>query len=174
MPTGVSSPNATPVAEHEITAALVAGLLQDQHPDLAALPLRPVDAGWDNAMFRLGDDLAVRLPRRAAAADLIVHEQTWLPGLAGQLTLPIAVPRRIGIPGRGYPWRWSVVPWLTGEPADEHPPLDSQAGAYGEFLRSLHVPAPADAPVNPVRGVPLRDRAAVVSARLERLTGKPD
>src|SRR5215216_4629259 len=93
----------TPAAEFAIDSALVAGLLADQHPDLAPLPLHAIDAGWDNALFRLGDQLAVRLPRRAIAAPLIINEQTWLPRLSDQLTLPIPAPIRIGAPARGYP-----------------------------------------------------------------------
>jgi aminoglycoside phosphotransferase (APT) family kinase protein len=161
----------TPTAEHSIDDALVAGLLAEQHPDLAHLPLRAIDAGWDNALFRLGDQLAVRLPRRALAAPLIVHEQTWLPRLAAQLPLPIPAPTRTGAPARGYPWHWSVVPWLPGEAADQHPPDSSQASAFAAFLRALHTPAPDDAPINPVRGCPLHERAPFAEARLERLSG---
>jgi aminoglycoside phosphotransferase (APT) family kinase protein len=106
---GASALTGTPPAEFAIDSAFVAGLLADQHPDLAHLPLRAIDAGWDNALFRLGDHLAVRLPRRAAAAPLIAHEQRWLPRLADQLTLPVPAPYRIGTPARGYPWHWSVV-----------------------------------------------------------------
>ena len=159
----------TPQAEHAIDAALVAGLLADQHADLAHLPLREVDSGWDNALFRLGDELAVRLPRRAAAASLIVHEQEWLPQLAGDLPLPVPVPVRRGEPGRGYPWRWSVVRWLHGAPADRAAPDTSQAEPFAAFLRALHRPAPPSAPANPVRGVPLAQRAAVAEARMRRL-----
>jgi aminoglycoside phosphotransferase (APT) family kinase protein len=159
----------TPVAEFAIDSVFVAELLADQHPDLAHLPLRVVDAGWDNAMFRLGDHLAVRLPRRAAAAPLIAHEQIWLPRLADQLALPVPVPYRIGTPARGYPWHWSVVPWLPGMAADQNEPHASQARPFATFLRSLHLPAPADAPTNPVRGVSLRQRAALVEARMHRL-----
>jgi aminoglycoside phosphotransferase (APT) family kinase protein len=170
MDAGGASPSiGTPVAEFAIDSAFVSGLLADQHPDLAHLPLRVVDAGWDNALFRLGDHLAVRLPRRAAAAPLIAHEQTWLPRLAEQLSLPVPAPYRIGIPARGYPWRWSVAPWLKGLAADQHEPHASQAQLFAAFLRSLHVPAPADAPTNPVRGGPLRQRAAVVEERMQRL-----
>lgn len=166
--------NATPAAEVEIDSALVSGLLADQHPDLAHLSLQVVDAGWDNTMFRLGDDLSVRLPRRTVAANLITHEQTWLPHLAGRLNLPIPIPHRIGIPGRGYPWHWSVLPWLTGEAADQVEPHSSQAQRFAEFLRALHIPAPANAPVNLVRGVPLRDRAAATEARMQRLATTTD
>jgi aminoglycoside phosphotransferase (APT) family kinase protein len=160
------------VAEFAIDSAFVSSLLAEQHPDLAHLPLREIDAGWDNAMFRLGDHLAVRLPRRTAAAPLIAHEQTWLPLLAPQLTLPIPAPYRVGVPARGYPWRWSVLPWLDGAPADQHEPHASQAGAFAAFLRSLHRPAPPDAPTNAVRGVALQQRAAAVEARLQRIAGK--
>lgn len=160
----------TPAAEHLIDAALVARLLADQHPDLAALPLQAVDAGWDNALFRLGDQLAVRLPRRAAAATLIAHEQRWLPHLANRLALPVPVPCRTGNAGRGYPWRWSIQSWLPGHAADLHPPAPAQAAAFAAFLRSLHRPAPPDAPINPVRGGRLRERAPFAEKRLGRLS----
>ncbi len=161
----------TPVAEFAIDSAFVAGLLADQHPDLADLPLQEMDAGWDNALFRLGEHLAVRLPRRAASAPLIAREQTWLPRLADQLALPVPVPYRLGTPARGYPWHWSVVPWLPGIAADQHAPAAAQAQPFAAFLRSLHRPAPADAPTNTARGVPLHQRAAVVEARMHRLAG---
>ena len=169
---GPSTSSGTPVAEFKIDSALVSALLALQHPDLAQLPLEPADVGWDNAMFRLGDRLAVRLPRRAAAASLILHEQTWLPRLANQLSLPIPVPYRIGTPALGYPCHWSVLPWLRGTPADLNEPDASQALPFGNFLRSLHVSAPEDAPVNPVRGGPLTQRAAVVEERLHRVAMK--
>jgi aminoglycoside phosphotransferase (APT) family kinase protein len=170
MDTTQTSPSTgTPTAEFAFDGTFVVRLLTDQHPDLAHLPIQEVDAGWDNALFRLSDHLAVRLPRRAIAAPLILHEQRWLPHLAAQLTLPIPAPLRVGIPALGYPWHWSVVPWLIGRAADQHAPDAAQAQPFAAFLRSLHVPAPADVPANPFRGVPLQQRAAVVEARMQRL-----
>lgn len=162
----------TPAAEFELDTSFVARLLAAQHPDLAHFPVQPVEAGWDNAMFRLGSDLAVRLPRRAIAAQLIIHEQTWLAHLADQLPLPVPAPYRIGIPALGYPWYWSVVPWLAGSTADQHGPAASQALPFAGFLRSLHVAAPVDAPPNPVRGVPLRLRATAIEERFHRIARK--
>ena len=159
----------TPDAEVELPPDLVAALLADQHPDLARLPLELVEAGWDNAMFRLGDGLALRFPRRALAAPLIVHEQTWLPGLADRLPVPVPVPVRVGTPGRGYPWAWSIVRWLPGASADAQKLPAECAARIGDFLRALHVPAPNDAPHNPVRGVPLASRVATVEPRIQRL-----
>lgn len=159
----------TPEAEVEIDADLVRALLGQQHPQLAALPLEPVDAGWDNAMFRLGESLCVRLPRRELAARLIVHEQTWLPRLARRLPVDLPEPRHVGRPGRGYPWHWSIVPWLSGATADRTPLPASQAGPLARFLAALHMPAPAEAPTNTFRGVPLQARASGVEARLRRL-----
>jgi aminoglycoside phosphotransferase (APT) family kinase protein len=163
------APIGTPAAEHVIDTDLVGRLLADQHPDLAQLPLAAIDAGWDNAMFRLGDRLVVRLPRRAAGAPLITHEQRWLPQLADRLALPIPVPYRTGMPACGYPWNWSILPWLPGEAADQQPPLPDQATPFAAFLRSLHTSAPADAPRNAVRGGPLRERAPFAEQRLQRL-----
>ena len=159
----------TPPAEVAIGADLVRALLREQHSDLAALPLEAIDAGFDNAIYRLGDRLAVRLPRRSIAAALIEREQAWLPGLAARLPLPVPAPVRVGAPGAGYPWRWSVVPWLAGEAADLAPPAASQAPVLGRFLARLHGPAPADAPRNPFRGVALAQRADAVAERMARL-----
>lgn len=161
-------PASTPPAEIDLSAALVRELLVLQHPDLAELPLELLANGWDNVLFRLGDDLVVRLPRRALAAALVEHEQTWLPLLAPRLPLPIPAPTHIGVPALGYPWRWSVVPYLPGEIAADVPferPAEA-ATALGAFLRALHEPAPAEAPVNPFRGVPLAERDEAFQLRL--------
>jgi aminoglycoside phosphotransferase (APT) family kinase protein len=162
----------TPVSEFKIDSALVYSLLSDQHPDLTHLPIRLVDAGWDNAMFRLGDQLSVRLPRRKAAATLIENEQTWLPLLADRLPIPVPTPYRLGKPALDYPWCWSVLPWLPGTSADRDEPHANQARRFASFLRSLHVPAPLDAPKNAVRGVPLHLRATSVEERMQRLEMK--
>jgi aminoglycoside phosphotransferase (APT) family kinase protein len=159
----------TPAAEVEIDARLLGELLADQHPDLADLPAAQIDAGWDNVMFRLGDALVVRMPRRAIAAQLLVNEQDWLPVLSPRLPLATPAPIRCGTPGRGYPWRWSILPWLKGKPADEAPPGSDQAESLARFLRALHAPAPENAPANAVRGVPLAERAAPINERLARL-----
>ncbi|BAY37417.1 stress response kinase A [Nostoc sp. NIES-2111] len=165
-------PMGTPVSEMEIDTTLVYGLLSNQHPDLAQLPIHLVDTGWDNVMFRLGDRLCVRLPRRTIAAKLIENEQTWLPLLAEQLTLPVPKPYRIGLPENNYPWRWSVVPWLSGVAADQAEPHTNQAKIFASFLRSLHLPAPANAPINAARGIPLSQRQAAVEERMQRLQRK--
>ncbi|WP_416673546.1 aminoglycoside phosphotransferase family protein [Egbenema bharatensis] len=167
----IASAIGTPTSEIEINAALVHSLLAAQHPDLAHLPLHPVDAGWDNAIFRLGDQLSVRLPRRKVAAPLIEHEQTWLPQLPN-LPIPIPIPDRQGNPGQDYPWKWSILPWLAGVTADQQEPHPDQAQQFAAFLRSLHVPAPRNAPSNPFRGVPLHQRASAVEERIQRLEQK--
>lgn len=150
-----------PAAELEITADLVRRLLTEQHPDLARLPVKPFTNGWDNALFRLGDRLVVRLPRRTLGASIVVNEQRWLPLLAPRLPLPVPVPVRIGVPGEGYPWPWSVVEFLPGTPASDSPSFDQRQAAadLGGFFGALHAAAPPDAPANPYRGVPLAARA---------------
>ena len=164
-------PAARPAAEFEVTAALVRALLAEQHPDLADLPLTELASGWDNVIYRLGDDLTVRLPRRQAGAELVASEQRWLPELAPELPVPIPAPVRIGQPGEGYPWSWSVCRWLPGARAVDAPPHDPAATAdvLGRFVRALHRPAPDDAPRNPVRGVPLGARSESVARWLTAL-----
>jgi aminoglycoside phosphotransferase (APT) family kinase protein len=157
-----------PAAEVSVPPDLVRRLLEAQQPDLAHLPIRGMAYGWDNLMYRLGDGLAVRLPRRAAAAGFIVHEQRWLPVVAPRLPLPVPAPVRAGRPALGYPWPWSVVPFLPGRLAAREPPADlaGAAASLGRFLATLHVPAPPDAPANPLRGVPLAERTAAVTENL--------
>lgn len=148
-----------------MTIELARRLLRDQHPDLADLPIEPVENGWDNVVLRLGDDLALRLPRRAVAAWLVGNEQTWLPVVAANLPLPAPIPARIGKPALGYPYPWSVVPWFEGSPSDLAPPGVDQGEVLAGFLRALHQPAPDGAPSNRFRGVPLHDRAEAFESR---------
>lgn len=160
-----------PSAEIDATPGLVRALLGVQHPDLAGLPVRLVANGWDNALFRLGDDLAVRLPRRAASAALVEHEQTWLPHLARTLPVVVPAPVRVGRPGPGFPWSWSVTRWVEGRVAASVPPAGRRdlAEPLADVLVALHQPAPPEAPRNPYRGVPLAERDAAVTERLAAL-----
>lgn len=135
---------------------LVRALLLDQHPDLAHLELRDVSGGWDNQQWRLGQELAVRLPRTERAPALLLTEQTWLPMLAERLPLPTPVPVRIGRPSSLFEHTWTIARWVEGEPADRAPITRIEAAEIlGEFLRALHHQSPANAPANPSRGIPL-------------------
>jgi len=156
-----------PPAEVTLTVADVDRLIASQHPSLRG-ELRAVAHGWDNEVFRLGDELAVRLPRREAAAHLVENEQRWLPVLAPSLPVRVPVPVAVGVPDEIYPWRWSIVPWFDGARVVDLPlaERDALAGDVAAVLRALHAVAAVDAPRNPVRGVPLRDRDAVVRGRV--------
>lgn len=167
-----------PLAEIAIDAALVRSLVAAQAthaiPDAATLTLEKVAEGWDCEVWRLGDDAAVRLPRRAAAAPLVLNEQRALPEIAQRLALTgVRVPEPIvaGRPDAGYPWAWSVVPWIDGTRGLDVPRAarTGWAATLAAALRSLHIAAPADHPVNPVRGRALDTRDAVFHERLEGL-----
>lgn len=144
-------------ARIEIDEGLIRGLLREQHPDLAELPVREVPGGWDNQLWRLGDELAVRMPRTERAPDLLRKEYRWLPVLAPPLPLPVPVPVRTGEPSERFPRFWTVARWVDGEPADAAPVTRGEhaAEALAGFLRVLHREAPEEAPANPHRGVPL-------------------
>lgn len=175
-----------PAAEVDVPVGLVRRLLADQHPDLASLPVSFLANGWDNVMYRLGSELLVRLPRRALGAAIIVNEQRWLPLLAPRLPLPIPAPERTGLPALGYPYSWSVVPFIPGIPAASVFTAGGPAGggpdelampdaldwadvtvSLARFLGALHMPAPADAPSNPRRGGPLASRAGLFADNLK-------
>ncbi|WFR67424.1 hypothetical protein P9139_02335 [Curtobacterium flaccumfaciens] len=122
----------TPAAEVDVDLPLVRALLRDQHPDLAVLPLEIAANGWDNVIVRLGDVLAVRLPRRAAAAELIEHEQRWLPEIAHRVAAIVPVPdpcgpvaRRSGSPGRGASSAGCPAPRPANAPAASASPRRS-------------------------------------------------
>jgi aminoglycoside phosphotransferase (APT) family kinase protein len=165
-----------PAAEVDVNPDLVRRLLAVQQPDLAQLDIELMANGWDNAMYRVGDVLVARLPRREVAAELVIREQRWLPVLAPRLPLPVPAPVRTGQPALGYPWSWSIIPFLPGEPAARTPPADwpDAAVTLGRFLAALHAPAPPQAPVNVVRGVPLADRSERLTEYLSAASGLAD
>jgi aminoglycoside phosphotransferase (APT) family kinase protein len=134
---------------------LVRTLLQEQHPDLADLELKEVVGGWGNQMWRLGEDLAVRMPRTDRAPELLLNEHRWVPDIAARVPLPIQTPVRLGVPSDRFPRTWLVTTWVAGEPADFAPISDSaSADVLAAFLQALHTEAPADAPASERTGLP--------------------
>ena len=105
--------------EIETDVALVRRLLAGQFPHWADLPIElVVSYGTDHDIYRLGDDLAVRLPRIGWATRQAAREAEWLPKLAPRLPLAIPVPLAMGHPAEGYPYDWSVYAWLPGDNAN--------------------------------------------------------
>jgi aminoglycoside phosphotransferase (APT) family kinase protein len=163
--------------EIEIDEALVRGLLADQHPQWAAMPLtRIASGGTVNAIFRLGDELAVRVPLRLSQADDVDVLERWLPVFAR--ALPLAVPELIAVgrPTAGFAAPWWVQRWLDGEPLTEHPVADwsiaaTTLGAVVLAIRGVEVTpdAPPPGPANSWRGVPLAWRDPFTRSALEQL-----
>lgn len=165
----------------DLDAALVGRLVAGQFPDWARRRVTPVpSSGTDNAIFRLGDDLAVRLPRRAAAAALVEREQLWLPRLAPHLPLATPTPVAEGSPAERYPWRWSICPWLPGEDAASARvgDLGRAAEVLGRFLVALRgidaSEGPPAGPENHGRGAPLDRLDRRVRADIVALAGDID
>ncbi|MBM7502856.1 aminoglycoside phosphotransferase family protein [Agromyces aurantiacus] len=158
-----------PEADVEVDAGLVARLVAAQHPSFTG-PVEPVANGWDNAIFRLGERWAVRMPRRSLADRLVRSEQHWMAVVAGSLPdgVRAPVPVAAGAPALGYPYAWSIVPWLEGEVAASVDPAErrSVAEALADVVAAIGVPAPPGAPANRFRGVPLAARDSVVAERL--------
>ncbi|WP_329026619.1 aminoglycoside phosphotransferase family protein [Streptomyces sp. NBC_00690] len=166
----------------DITEELIRELLREQHPDLADQPVKLGARGWDNQLWRLGEDLAVRLPWATESADALLRkEHTWLPGLAPHLPLEIPVPQRLGEPSERFPRPWIVTTWVPGEPADRAPVTRAADAAVtlATFLTALHQPAPDGAPTGRGRGGVLADTAehftqSLVSASELGLIPDPD
>ncbi len=151
--------------EIEISESLVISLLNSQFPQWANLPISKVDsAGTDNAMYRLGDNMAMRLPRIHWAIEQVEKEHQWLPKLAPKLPLTIPVPLAKGEPDVGYPWHWSVYKWIEGESVNISRLADTAQAAVklAQFIAALqsidatHGPSPGSHNSN--RGVPLAAR----------------
>jgi aminoglycoside phosphotransferase (APT) family kinase protein len=102
-----------PSADIAVDAALAARLVAAQFPRLSA-PVTLAAEGWDNMLFRLGERLAIRIPRRAVAAMLIEHEQAALPVPQRLVRLRLPVPVAVGRPSPDYPFAWSIIPWVEG------------------------------------------------------------
>lgn len=116
-------------------------LIAMQFSEFAHLPVRPVDtSGWDNFTFHLGDKMAVRLPSAPWYVAQVAKEQQWLPRLAASLPFVIPVPIRLGQPGEGYPYPWSIYDWIIGENASNDTVGDhAEFGmTIGKFLLALH------------------------------------
>src|SRR5580765_7630865 len=165
-----------PRAEIAIDEVLVRKLLAARAPGIAASAptISHAADGWDCSVWRVGDEWAVRLPRRALAAPLVVNEQRVLPLIAARVEpTGIRVPSPIvnGTPAEGFPWPWSVVPWIEGERGIDTPRADRSAWAspLAAALGALHVPAPSGYPDNPFRGVALAVRSEAVAQRLAQL-----
>jgi aminoglycoside phosphotransferase (APT) family kinase protein len=148
--------------KEEITAALVARLLAAQFPRWAHLPVTPVELdGWDNTTFRVGAELAVRLPSADGYIPQVEKEHRWLPVLAPQLPLAIPEPVAMGAPGCGFRRPWSVYGWLAGKPAtvERVADLDRFAADLANFLAALYAIDPTGGPAagehSAYRGAPL-------------------
>jgi aminoglycoside phosphotransferase (APT) family kinase protein len=168
--------------ELDIDGSLVRRLLAAQFPQWADLPIQAVrSAGSDNAIYRLGGDMAVRLPRRSGrTAESLGKECEWLPRLAPLLPLAVPLPLAKGMPGEGYPCSWAVYTWLDGETATIDRLADAHQAAAGlaRFLTALRRVDPAGGPLpgehNFFRGVPLAARDTAVRSAIESLRAELD
>jgi len=167
--------------EVQTDAALVRRLLAAQFPQWADLPIEPVESGGtDNAIYRLGEQMAVRLPRLERVTLQVEKEQRWLPVLAPLLPLAIPIPLGQGEPAEGYPLTWSVYPWPEGENATTDQLADPIEAARGlaEFVSALGRidpdggPAPGDH--NFGRGIALARRDASTRKAIAESEGLVD
>lgn len=165
----------------DIDESLVKRLLEAQFPQWAHLPIEQVNSsGTDNSVFRLGEDMAVRLPRTDIAIGQVEKEQRWLPKLSSYLPVAVPVPLGHGLPTEDYPWHWSVYNWLKGENAANEPIENSPetATVLAQFITALQKIDPSGGPPpgesNSWRGVPLAMRDSSVRKAIEELKGMID
>ena len=167
--------------EIDADVALVRRVLAAQFPQWADLPVTPVELdGWDNTTFRLGEELAVRLPSAERYVPQVNKEHQWLPTLAPQLPLPIPEPVAKGAPEYGFPRPWSVYRWLAGEHAtvERVADLERFATDLAGFLAALYridpSGAPAPGPHNFFRGGPVGTYDGETREAIAELEGEID
>jgi aminoglycoside phosphotransferase (APT) family kinase protein len=162
--------------EVNIDADLARRLLLSQYPQWAALPMERVrSAGTDNAIYRLGDHLAMRLPRIGWAVDIVAKEQQWIPVLAPHVPLAVPLPVAVGQPEEVFPYPWGVAQWLPGELANLKRLDDPVQAAFdlAAFVRALQT---VDATAGPThqRGLPVRLCDQMVRMGIAGLRGEVD
>jgi aminoglycoside phosphotransferase (APT) family kinase protein len=162
--------------EIDLDVPLVRRLIAAQFPRWAALAVeRLPSSGTENAMFRLGDDKVVRLPRYPGAVESVAFEQRWLTWLGPRLPVATPMPLECGRPGAGFPWPWSVYGWLDGRNpvagAVEEP--ERLAGDLGAFVAALRRVDPREGPPS-YRGGPLAGRDEYTRAAIAQLEGRID
>jgi aminoglycoside phosphotransferase (APT) family kinase protein len=162
-------------------AALVRRLLAAQFPAWAGLPVEPVfPRGTDNALYRIGDGMVARLPRRPGTDDTLRKECEWLPRLAPDVPFEVPVPLARGRPGGGYPYEWAVCRWLDGEDAAASPVSDvaqlaADLAKLVSALRHLDAAAgPQPGAHNFNRGEPLAARDEATRSAIAALAGTFD
>lgn len=165
--------------EVEVDDALVRRLLDRQMPQLADRPLTRIAAwGTDHVIFRLGDDLSVRLPKIGWAAQQGAKESRWLPKLAPHLPIEVAVPLAMGEPADGYPFLWYVSPWLEGENPrpDDSAEVGQLAVDLAAFVLALQRidTTGAPSPTRGQRGGPLAPADGPTRERAEQLQDEAD
>ncbi|MFJ2025181.1 aminoglycoside phosphotransferase family protein [Streptomyces sp. NPDC087897] len=160
-----------------IEPSFVRGLVAAQFPQWSDLPVEAVDAcGTANAIYRLGADMTVRLPRTEGSAADVATEHRWLPRLAPRLPFPVPMPLAQGVPAEGFPRPWSVCTWLDGvnpAPGDATSSSDLFAADLAEFVLALRGIDPADAPPA-YRAAPLATRDTATREALASLGGVVD
>lgn len=174
----VMSPPRMHADQVDTDTALVRGLLAEQFPQWAGLPVEPVASyGTDHDVYRVGEHLSVRLPRVAGATGQAAKEAQWLPRLAPHLPVAVPVPLAAGHPGRGYPYAWSVQGWLPGADASTADgDRERLAVDLAAFVTALRAVGTAGAPARPPhsRGGPLAEGDEQVRRSVDQLGDRVD
>lgn len=155
-----------------INEELVIHLLRSQFPKWAHLTVNFIDShGTDNAIFRLGTNMCIRLPKIEWAANDAMKEQRLLKLLANKLPLAVPSPIELGIPDKRYPWHWSIYNFIDGDNAlNKKIDLNKAATQMADFLLALRKVDSENAPLSR-RGEPLKTQDHEVQKALNSLAG---
>jgi aminoglycoside phosphotransferase (APT) family kinase protein len=162
--------------EIDISRTTVRQLLVTQFPQWKDLSIEPVmPLGTDNALYRIGEEMVMRLPRRERTVETLLKERRWLPRLAPHLPLSVPIPIAEGQPHVGYPFPWSVYSWIKGENATVKAVKDLNQFVFdlADFIAELQKidssAGPGPGEHNFFRGAPLRSRDEMTRSAIEML-----
>lgn len=161
--------------EYKINVELARTVLSSHATEWAELPIKPIKStGTDNALFMLGNDSVLRIPKRESAVILLEKELNWLPTLRG---LPLAVPELLyhGKTKQELSFDFGIFRWMHGQIASPDQIVDSKQAAsdLAEFLVALRdvntLHAPRAGQQNNNRGVSLVDLSENVVSSIDIL-----
>ncbi len=168
-----------PNAEHlPVSVSLAKALVTSQFPKWSKLEICPIpSSGTDNTIFRLGENMCLRLPKTMHTEKNLKKEHAWLPKLT-PLSLQTPKPLAIGTPEKGYPCSWCIYSWIDGNTVVANYLSDDHRAAkdIGKFINSLQLVdtegGPKSGPHNNYRGVPLIDRNQLTREAIQKLNAE--
>jgi aminoglycoside phosphotransferase (APT) family kinase protein len=145
--------------------------VDEQHPTMRERDPELVGAGYDVEVWRISNDLVVRLPRRTSAFIFLEREIRHLPSIPRDL--PLETPRieAVGVASELLPGPWFVTQYLSGICGSQAPLSECVRGAVdlGVTLGAIHALSTKNVDNISARGVAIETRRPYFEGQLDHL-----